>query len=72
MAAVRAKPDRVNQTEGKVFTMPLAEALGLLLAARHVLPTDAWFINVDGAGAEAKLRIERVRQTVTLTPDETD
>lgn len=72
MAAVRAKPERVNNTEDKVFTVELAEALPALLHPRHLTPPegvkDQWFFGLDGT----KLRITRARQTVTLTPDETD
>lgn len=68
MAAVRAKPERVNSTEDKVFTIALADALPQLIASRHILPTDTWFIGVDNG----TLRITRCRQVVTLTPDEAD
>jgi len=72
MAAVRAKPDRVNQTEDKVFTIALADALPLLVAQRHITPPEGvkqqWFVTVDGE----TIRITRARQTVTLTPEETD
>lgn len=72
MAAVRAKPERVNDTEDKVFTIALADALPLLVAARHITPPEGvrqqWFFGIDGD----TLRITRARQTVTLTPDETD
>lgn len=72
MAAVRAKPERVNQTEDKVFTIALADALPALIANRHLTPpvgvVDQWFFAQDGTN----LRITRARQTVTLTPDETD
>ena len=68
MAAVRAKPERVNQNEDKVFTIALGDALPLLLANRHIQPGDSWHFTLEGT----TLRITRARQTVTLTPDETD
>lgn len=72
MAAVRAKPERVNDTQDKVFTITLAEALPLLIASRHITAPEGvkqqWFFGIDGE----TLRITRARQTVTLTPDETD
>lgn len=72
MASVRAKPERVNSTEDKVFTIALSDALPALIASKHLTPPegvkDQWFFAVDGTN----LRITRARQTVTLTPDETD
>jgi hypothetical protein len=72
MAAVRAKPERESTNQDKVFTIALSDALGALVAARHLTPpagqTDQWFFSLDAD----KLRITRSRQTVTLTPDETD
>lgn len=72
MAAVRAKPEKESTNQDKVFTIALADALGLLVASRHLTPpagqTDQWFFAIDAN----TLRITRSRQTVTLTPDETD
>jgi hypothetical protein len=72
MAAVRAKPERESTNVDKVFTIALSDALSSLVASRHLTPpegqTDQWFFALDGTN----LRITRSRQTVTLTPDETD
>lgn len=43
-----AKRRRTQRTDDDDFNMPLADALGQLLPARHITPGATWYFRLEG------------------------
>lgn len=63
-----ARRRRTQRTDDDDFDMPLADALGLLLPARHITPGASWYLRVEPGDPGPRLVITRSVPSVTI-PD---